>query len=465
MRSLLVAPIIAEKECLGTISVHSKKPGIFTPDDERVLSILGNQAALALSRSQMFDATQRRLKEVNTLFNITQRITETFDIDVLLLQVVNLLQEFFGFYHVHIYLLESASGDLVMRQGSGEIGARLKDLGHRLAAGVGIVGYVASTGQPFMSNNVKETPFFFPNPYLPDTTAELAIPLRSGERTLGVIDIQHRSSQSFTDNDMTLVNAVANQVAVAIERVGIHADLQAALLHEQTTRAQLVQSEKLAALGRIIASVAHELNNPLQAIQNALYLIKLSDSLDEQSREDLQVALAEAARMADLISRLRETYRPTTGEEFHFESLRSIIDEVQKLISTHLRHHNITFQYEPDPNLPLVPIIRDQIKQVVLNLCLNAVEAMEDGGILTIHNRYDDELQVVVLTVTDTGAGIPSNILPYIFDPFVTTKPGGTGLGLAITYDIVRRHHGQIDVDSKMGEGTMFTVVLPLKQT
>ena len=464
VRSLLVAPIRSDSKNLGTISVHSKQLDVFTANDERVLVLLGTQAALALGKTQMFDATQRRLKEVNTLYKITQRITETFDIDVLLLQVVTLLQEYFTFYHVHIYLIDQVSGELIMRQGSGETGAHLKELGHRLKAGTGIVGYVAHTGQPFMTNNVNEVPFFVRNPLLPDTSGELAVPLKVGDRIFGVIDLQNKSPQIFYENEINMMTVIANQVAVAIERFGIHSDLQAALVHEQTTRVQLVQSEKLAALGRIVASVAHELNNPLQAIQNALYLIKMSDSLDPQSREDLQVALNEASRMADLISRLRETYRPTVGEEFRYDSLNSVIEEVQKLISTHLRHHNILYKFEPEPNLPLIPIIRDQIKQVILNICLNAVEAMENGGTLTLQTNLEADKDRVRLTISDTGPGIPPSILPYIFDPFVTTKTRGTGLGLAITYDIIRSHKGQVDVDSKVGEGSTFTIFLPLMQ-
>jgi two-component system, sporulation sensor kinase A len=172
-----------------------------------------------------------------------------------------------------------------------------------------------------------------------------------------------------------------------------------------------------------------------------------------------------SSRMADLIARLRETYRPTSREEFHFESINTIFTEVHKLISGHMAHNNITYRFEPDPDLPLIPIIRDQIKQVVLNMCLNAVEAMPDKGILTLSTQYDSKKSQVVFKICDTGAGIPDEVLPYIFDPFVTTKDIGTGLGLAITYDIIRRHNGHIEVESQTGKGSQFIVFLPLQQT
>ena len=240
--------------------------------------------------------------------------------------------------------------------------------------------------------------------------------------------------------------------------------MQAALQHEKSARTQLVQSEKLAALGRIVASVAHELNNPLQAIQNALYLVKMEELPNPQTHEDLEVALSEANRMAELIARLRETYRPTTREEFQPNSINALVIEVERLISTHLRHNNITMRFEPDPNLPAISIIRDQIKQVILNISLNAVESMRNGGTITVRTQNHPKDKMVSLSISDNGPGIRSDILPYVFDPFVTTKEGGTGLGLAITYDIVHRHNGHIEVESVPDQITTFRVWLPAEQ-
>ena len=246
-----------------------------------------------------------------------------------------------------------------------------------------------------------------------------------------------------------------------IENARLYADLQEALRQEQSARAQMVQSEKLAALGRIVASVAHELNNPLQAIHNALYLVKSDDLPNPQTRSDLEVALREVDRMAELIARLRETYRPVFREEFKPENMNNLIREVQKLIGTHLRHKNIQFTFEPCNTLPSVQIIRDQFKQVLINTCLNAVEAMHDGGALAIRTIDSPETSEVSIIITDTGPGIAPDVMPFIFDPFYTTKEGGTGLGLSITYDIVRRHNGRIEVESESGKGSTFKISLP----
>ena len=218
-------------------------------------------------------------------------------------------------------------------------------------------------------------------------------------------------------------------------------------------------------MGRMLASVAHEINNPMQVIQNALYLLKKEPGLRPMARDYLQVAEAEADRTAGLISRLRETYRPATSDDFRPEALNALVEHVHKLIAVHLRHNDVTFLFRADPDLPLVWGLRDQLQQALLNLCLNAVEAMPAGGTLTLCTRYVADRNEVWLTIHDTGAGIEPGLLANIFDPFITTKSSGTGLGLAITHDIVQQHGGRIEVESRVGEGATFTLCLPVTHT
>jgi len=274
-----------------------------------------------------------------------------------------------------------------------------------------------------------------------------------------VLDIQHQPPNIFDEDDIKLVSAVADQLSVALDKAMLYAELQDALHKEQSTRSQLVQAGKLTALGRIVASVAHELNNPLQAIQNALYLVEMENTLSEQAHEDLEVALTETTRMANLISRLRDTYRPTTAEEFQPESLNKLVAEVHKLLATHLSHNDVSFEFISDSDLPEALMVGDQMKQVILNLCLNAIETMPGGGQLQVKTRADED--DILLLVADTGPGIEDGDLPHIFEPFYTTKEGGTGLGLSVTYDIVQKHGGRIEVESKLGKGSIFKVMLP----
>ena len=286
------------------------------------------------------------------------------------------------------------------------------------------------------------------------------LPLICRGELVGSLSLAGATAYQFKPEHIEIAAEVADQLAIAVEQTKLYTTLEEALQQEQATRAQLVQTGKLAAVGRMVASVAHELNNPLQAIYNVFWMLS-QENLSEKIQEEVDVAMAEAKRMASLIGRLRETYRPVRSYTFLAESLNKIVHEVEKIIRGHLRQQRVNFVFEADPALPNVLGIRDQLKQIILNLSLNAVEMMEEGGTLTICTGYRESDRLVYLMIEDTGPGINAADLPNIFDPFFTTKETGTGLGLAITYDIVQRHNGRIDVDSQPGQGTIFTVWFP----
>jgi signal transduction histidine kinase len=463
-RSLIVAPIESNERRVGTISIDSDRPNVFTLDDGRLLGAFGTQAAIAIENANLLETTRQDLKEINALYRISQGLVASLDPDQLMSDVTDLLQKNFGYYHVQIFLVDSASGDLLALHGSGEVAAKLKEEGFRLPVGTGIVGHVAETGEPFVTNNVDDIVFFVSNPLLPDTKSELTVPIKIESQVLGVLDIQERPPNHFTQRQMQLMGAVADQLAVALQKANLYTELQTSLRQEKTTRAQLIQSERLAVVGRLLASVAHELNNPIQAIQNALFLLKEEEKLSEQGRQDMGIVLSETERMASLIGRLRTTYRATQKEDFKAVDLNGVIEDVHALTGTHMRHKNITFKFHPDPELPPVPAIPDQLRQVILNLFMNAIEAMQEGGDFTVQSQRVKDQEKVLLSFTDTGFGINPEILPHIFEPFVTDKETGTGLGLTIAYDIIHQHQGDVQVENNPRGGATFKVWLPTKR-
>ena len=175
------------------------------------------------------DRVHKRTRALETSTDISSQVIAIRDLDELLQYVVSRIQSEFGFYHTHIYLLEKETGNLVMVEGSGEVGRQLKEKGHRLAAGQGIVGTVASTNTAFFSNNVDELLNFVRNPLLPDTKSELAVPLRKGDEVLGVLDIQSEQPKRFTPEDLSLIQSIANQTAIAVDNARLLAETQAAL--------------------------------------------------------------------------------------------------------------------------------------------------------------------------------------------------------------------------------------------
>lgn len=461
-RSLLVAPVQSGTQHLGTISVQSSRQYAFTRNDEEVLKALAIQAAVALENSRLFEITQKSLKEVNILYQFSRALAISLDTDQLFRDMIDLLEQIFDYHYAQIYLLDPDTQNLVLKIGSGQIGKQLVKTGFTSPAGEGIVGHVAATGQPFVTNNVDEVVFFRRNPLLPNVQYEIAVPITIDDNVIGVLDIQQEPPHRLSDDDLQLMIAIADQLALVLQKANLYSTLQTALQQEQMVRSQLIQSERLALVGRLLASVSHELNNPLQAIQNALFLLREEKNLSLQGRQDLDVILAEAERMAALIERLRSAYRPVRRQDFQAIDLNNLIEDVHALISTHMRHKMIAFEFIPDPELAHASGLPDQIRQVTLNLFMNAIEVMQPGGRLTVQTHNLPEPGEILFTVKDTGPGIDLEILPRIFDAFITSKHTGTGLGLTITRDIIQQHHGRITAENAAEGGAAFCVWLPV---
>ena len=457
VHALLAAPVYAGEKRLGTLSVHSAEVGVFTPDDERLLTTLGAHAGLAIEKARLFEAERRRAQEAETLQQVTRTLINRRKLPELLQDAVEAIATTSRYKYVVVNLREKDQLTPCAWKGYKQDDLRL------LSINEGITGRVARTGVPALVPDMRLDPDAVGVGL--GAQSLIGVPLTHAGRLLGVLTVEAEADRPLDENDLNWLMSVGGQLSTAMENTRLYSDLENALQQEKAARAQLVQSEKLAAMGRLVASVAHELNNPIQAIQNALYLIRQESNLSEQTRADVDVVMTETRRMAELINRLRETYRPATSEQFKPVLLNAVVEDVRKLIHTHLRHSQIAFVFDPDQTLPPVRGMRDQLKQAILNLCLNAAEAMLDGGQLTVQTRGQPGSNEVALSITDTGVGIPPEDLANVFDPFFTTKDSGTGLGLAITHDIIERHGGRIEVTSEPGQGATFTVWLPVGES
>lgn len=228
----------------------------------------------------------------------------------------------------------------------------------------------------------------------------------------------------------------------------------------ERTHQQLLHSEKLSAVGKLSASIAHEFNNPLQGIMNVI-----SGVADrEQHKEDAQLldlALKECHRIRDLIVQLQSFNRPTTGR-VSFIDLHELIDSMLLMTREDFRVKGITVEKKYAGDMPHIQGVDDLLKQVILNLLTNAADACEGGGKIHISTAVLDKQ--VAIRIQDTGKGISAENMPHIFEPFFSTKPQvkGVGLGLSVSYGIIKSHNGRIEVSSEEGKGAVFTVTLPV---
>lgn len=233
---------------------------------------------------------------------------------------------------------------------------------------------------------------------------------------------------------------------------------------EQRLQQELIQQEKMAAIGMLAGGVAHEINNPLGGILAFTQLLMRDFTAGDSVRNDLEEIERAALRCKKIVADLLDFSRMTTGREKGPVALGGLLERVFGFLRRELSSHNIRLETAIDPQLAPAQGDGNRLQQVFLNLLTNAVQAMHKGGLIAVTARNETEQDFVVVEVRDTGLGIKKENLYKIFDPFFTTKePGqGTGLGLSITYRIVREHGGTITASSKEGEGTTFRVRLPM---
>ncbi len=227
-------------------------------------------------------------------------------------------------------------------------------------------------------------------------------------------------------------------------------------------RKQLTRSEQLASIGRLAAGVAHEINNPLTGVLTFAHLLREKENMDEQDRQDLDLIIHETTRAAEIVRGLLDfaRERPSVKQPL---ALNEVIRRTVKLLGNQRAFHNINVVEDLAEDLPLIHGDQNQLQQVVLNLMINACEAMPRGGTLLVQTTRTPSGDKVILKVGDTGVGISPEHLEKIFEPFFSTKPvgKGTGLGLSVTYGIVQQHGGTIEVESTVGKGSVFTITFP----
>ena len=265
----------------------------------------------------------------------------------------------------------------------------------------------------------------------------------------------------FVGAELGLLEMLAPQAAVAVRNVQLYEELDLRLHELEQAQASLVQVEKAAALGRLTAALAHEINNPLQALNNCLHLALRSDLEEAKKESYLGMAQAEVERLMGIVDRMLDFYRPAGDGERIAVQVNEVLNDVLALLTPQLERYDIAIELDLTPDLPSIQTVYNSMRLVFMNLILNAAEAMPEGGRLTVKTALFDE-RFVGVTFADSGRGIPPADLDHIYEPFFTTKETGTGLGLAIAHWIIREHAGTIDVESEIGRGSTFVLRLPI---
>jgi len=265
-------------------------------------------------------------------------------------------------------------------------------------------------------------------------------------------------AQSF--NQMTEALKIANQKLIQWGKT-LEKRVEERTKELKDMQDSMIQSEKMASLGKIAAGVAHEINNPLTSILINTHLMMEKISQESSFQENLNMIAAETSRCSDIVKGLLEFARQNPPQK-SYEDINEIVNIVISILEKQVTLKKIKIIKAMKEDLPSIEVDAGKIKQVFWNLIINATEAMPEGGTLTISSRLSKSGQFIEIEFTDTGVGISEEQKKKLFDPFFTTKGGGTGLGLAVSYGIIEQHQGRIEVKSRLSEGSSFTVSLPV---
>ncbi|MDX1377510.1 MAG: GAF domain-containing protein [Anaerolineales bacterium] len=479
--SAVYVPLRFRGRSTGLLSVESNQDNAFSSYDESLLVVIASHLASLTDYTNLREEAEGRARNLGLIHEVVQQVVGLTDPHEVADLTASLLARYFAFEFAAVFIADENNKLTI-----GGFGGASQSVVKRAMNSVeyplsgGITGYVFETGQGELVNDVLQDERYSPIRGW-QAGSELCVAIRDGEKVLGIIDVEASSRNAFTQNDFIALESLAGILATVITSADQYRRLQDTIYQLRETEMELnarmeaqrlaenrlVQAAKLAAVGEMAAGIAHELNNPLTSVTGFAELVMEDLPEDSGSRPDLDLVIREARRARDVVRRLLDFARQS--ESAHAStSLNKVVEDVITL-SRHLIHTNgVELMLDMQEDLPWVLMDENQMKQVLLNLVHNALQAMPEGGQMQITTHVAQKLGRPGISVSfqDTGVGIPPEDQTRIFEPFFTTKAdhGGTGLGLSVTYGIVSEHGGEIEMTSEPGKGSTFKVWLPNRQ-
>lgn len=506
--SVISVPLIFHERMIGVITLYNKEGGLpFGEHDLRFLTTIASGAAVAVENAALFVRTERLAEEARTralefsiLYDVGTAMSATLNLDRLLriiLTAATMGSTGLGFNRAILLLTNERTNVL---QGMLGVGPTSWEEANRAWAEVArkqksLMEWV-QTGEIFESRDteintvargirvsldpqegvlartvLEKRPFNITNagtdPLVPRRLRETlkadsfaTVPLIAKNRALGVILVDNLfTGRAITDHDVRFLTLFAHQAALTIENAMAHTNMETMNRNIRIMHEQLAQSEKMAALGTMMAEITHEIRNPLVSIGG--FTRRLAKKLsDPDSMKYLDIILSEVGRLEGIIhdnlAYIKNVTLQTVRTDFN-----AVVDGVLAIYEDELRQRGISLERSLADGLPPLDVDPGQIKQAVVNVVTNAMEAMGTGGTLSVSTSAAPDNRATVLDIADTGSGVSPEVMQNLFNPYYTTKIRGTGLGLPITLRIIKAHGGSITFRNRERAGALFTITLP----
>jgi len=477
LRARIQVPLKYRGRPTGLLILEGKRVDEFSVYDVHLITVVSGHLAGLVEYSSLREEAEARARNLGLIHEVVQDVIGLLDKQEVIRISADLLVQYFGYEFAIIVI--NGNNNMICGVGGRRAPSEKKILTELSKdMELGITSQVIRTGESVLENDVSKSPLYRP---LEGWSAgsELCVALRDGMQVIGFIDVESSAINSFGHNDLMALEALAGILSSVISNADqyqrlqetnkrllvMQDELKTRIVMQTQAERKLIQAEKLAAVGEMAAGVAHELNNPLTTVVGFTELVLEELPENDQNKTDLEMVLHEARRARDVVRRLLDFSRRSEIERTRVD-LNEILEDVLALTNHLLHTSGVMLNTKLAKKMEWVFMDRNQMKQVFLNLFHNAIQAMPNGGALTVESkkRHHDGRAWVTASIKDTGKGIPQENREHLFEPFFTTrsKDGGTGLGLSVSYGIVSDHGGFIEVESEEKKGTCFTVWLPV---
>ena len=478
-RSELIVPLRYRGQATGVLVLENSHAEAFNQYDEHLMVVIASHLAGLIEYTRLREEAEGRARSLGLIHEMVQQVIGLTDKKEVASIAAELVAQYFKYELAVILLKDGRDEYSIQGLGGTQAQAFQQLLGITDIIRLdGVTGHVSLQGESVLLHDTSKSGLYKPI-HGWEARSELCVAIKDSGQVLGIIDVESREVNAFSHNDLTALEALAGILASVVSSANQYQQLQETVHQLQMTEIELkermdaqqaaenrlLQAAKLAAVGEMAAGVAHELNNPLTTVTGFSELVYEDLPHDSPHRKELLMVMQEARRASSVVRRLLDFARQ--GERIRASAdLNEVVNDVIALTRHLIQTNNVALILDLDSSLPWVTIDSNQMKQVLLNLIHNGLQAMPNGGEMHVRtfSGFRENRKWLIMSVRDTGIGITPEDQEKIFEPFFTTKSGrgGTGLGLSVTYGIVADHGGVIEVISQSNKGSAFEVWLPL---